>query len=46
MPEHGPDFREMAMNNKLMFVALVYVLLLASLGFALDASVVAMMLRA
>jgi hypothetical protein len=31
--EHGSDFREMAMHNKLMFVALGYVLLLAALGF-------------
>jgi len=30
------------MTNKLMFVALGYVLLLASLGFALDASLAAM----
>jgi hypothetical protein len=35
----------MAMNNKLIFIALGYVLLLASLGFALDASIVSMMLR-
>jgi hypothetical protein len=41
-PEHGPDFREMAMNKKFMFVALGYLLLLAALGFALDASIVAM----
>jgi len=34
--------REMAMEKKLMFVALGYVLLLASLGFALDLSVAAM----
>ena len=40
--EHGSDFREMAMNNKLMFVALGYVLLLAALGFALDLSIAAM----
>jgi hypothetical protein len=40
-PEHGSDFREMAMNNKMIFVALGYVLLLAGLGFALDAGVAA-----
>jgi hypothetical protein len=41
-PEHGSDFREMAMNKKFMFVALGYLLLLAALEFALDASIVAM----
>jgi hypothetical protein len=41
-PEHGSDFREMAMNKKFMFVTLGYLLLLAALGFALDASIVAM----
>ena len=34
--------REMAMSNKIMFV--VYVLLLASLGFALDLSIAAMII--
>jgi hypothetical protein len=34
----------MAMSNKIMFVALGYVLLLASLGFALDLSVAAMII--
>jgi len=32
----------MAMNNKMIFVALGYVLLLAGLGFALDLSIAAM----
>jgi hypothetical protein len=32
----------MAMSNKIMFVALGYVLLLASLGFALDLSIAGM----
>jgi hypothetical protein len=41
-PEHRLDLREMAMNNKLMFVAVGYVLLLAVLGFALDLSIAAM----
>jgi hypothetical protein len=41
-PEHGSDFREMGMNKKFMFVALGYLLLLAALEFALDASIVAM----
>jgi hypothetical protein len=44
-PEHGSDFREMAMNKKFMFVALGYLLLLAALGFALDASIVAMIVH-
>jgi hypothetical protein len=35
-------FPEMALNNKLMFVALGYLLLLAALGFALDLSIAAM----
>ena len=35
----GLEFREMAMRSKLMFVA--YVLLLAVLGFVLDAGIVA-----
>jgi hypothetical protein len=34
----------MAMSNKIMFVALGYVLLLASLGFALDLSIAAMII--
>ena len=36
----GSEFREMAMKRKLMFVG--YVLLLAVLGFVLDAGIVAM----
>jgi hypothetical protein len=35
-------FREMAMNKKLEFIALGYLLLLAGIGFALDVSVAAM----
>ena len=34
-------FQEMAMNNKLMLVTYGYLLLLATLGFALDASIAA-----
>ena len=41
-PEHGSDLREMAMKKKFRFAALGYLLLLAALGFALDASIVAM----
>jgi hypothetical protein len=39
---HGSDFREMAMNNKVLFIALGYLLLLAAIGFALDVSIAAM----
>ena len=35
-------FREMAMNKKLEFIALGYLLLLAGIGFALDVSVATM----
>jgi hypothetical protein len=38
----GENFRDLAMNNKLMFVALGYVVLLAVLGFVLDLSIAAM----
>jgi hypothetical protein len=34
-------FRELAMNNKLMLVAFGYLILLAALGFALDAAMIA-----
>jgi hypothetical protein len=42
LPERGSDFREMAMSNKMRLLALGYVLLLASPGFALDLSIAAM----
>jgi hypothetical protein len=38
-------FRKDTMNKKFMFVALGYLLLLAALGFALDASIVAMIVH-
>ena len=40
-PEHGLDFREMAMKKNLILAALI---LLATLWFALDAGVEAMIL--
>jgi hypothetical protein len=39
------DFREMAMNKKFMSLVLGYLLLLAALEFALDAGIVAMIVR-
>jgi hypothetical protein len=39
------SFREMAMKRYWMFAVVGYVLLLAALGFALDVSIVAMMLH-
>jgi hypothetical protein len=42
LPERGSDFREMAMSNKMRLLALGYVLLVASPGFALDLSIAAM----
>jgi hypothetical protein len=41
-PKHGSEFWEITMKDKWMFVALGYVLVLAALGFAVDAGIAAM----
>jgi hypothetical protein len=38
--EHGSDFREVVMSNKLMFVAFGYLLLLAALNAGVAAMIV------